>query len=40
MDNEVVIIEMDKFKWESIKEYLQLTNEIDYKLINTNENGN
>jgi hypothetical protein len=38
---ETIIIEMTVFKWESIKEYLQLTPEIDYKLITkTEENGN
>lgn len=32
MDNEVVVVEMSRFKWESIKEYLQLTPDVDYKL--------
>ena len=29
---EVVVIEIEKFKWDSMKEYLQLTPDIDYKL--------
>jgi len=41
--NEKIKVEFDVFKWESIRNYLELTNEIDYKIINkelTNKNQN
>lgn len=29
-DNEKITVEFDVFKWESIRNYLELTNEIDF----------
>lgn len=32
MDNEVVIIEMERFKWECLRNEFYLVNDVDFKL--------